>query len=201
LAEIRREIDSVDVAMYHAIATTPTPTVNNNLRRLSRSADRSMLWLSIASALALVPGRPRRAALLGAASIGVASLSVNAILKMLLRRSRPAATEVPMARQCGCLSPRRSRQGTLRRRSRSPPPSAPSYPGSRCRDSCSRPLSDVLYVKARGAERVLVCAGGVSGLITLPVSWTDRGEPPQSQRLSAEALAELAAATRAIVGR
>ena len=46
-----------------------------------------------------MPGRSRRAALLGAASIGVASLSVNAIVKMLLRRKRPAATDVPLARQ------------------------------------------------------------------------------------------------------
>jgi hypothetical protein len=60
---------------------------------------------------------------------------------------------------------------------------------------------EVLYVKARGAERVFVCSGGVSGLITLPLSWTDRGEQPQPHRLSVEGLAELAAATRAIVGR
>jgi membrane-associated phospholipid phosphatase len=99
LAQIRREIDSVDVAIYHAIATTPTPIADDNLRRLSQLADRSKLWLSIASALAVVPGRSRRAALLGAASIGVASLSVNAIVKVLLRRSRPTATDVPLARQ------------------------------------------------------------------------------------------------------
>ena len=59
----------------------------------------------------------------------------------------------------------------------------------------------VLYEKARGVERVLVCSGGVSGLITVPVAWTDRGEPPSECRLSAEGLAELAAATRAISGR
>jgi undecaprenyl-diphosphatase len=59
------------------------------------------LWLSIAVALALVPGRPRRAALLGAASIGVASVSVNVIAKMLLRRQRPdrSTAAVPVARQ------------------------------------------------------------------------------------------------------
>jgi undecaprenyl-diphosphatase len=60
-----------------------------------------VLWLSIAGTLALVPGRPRRAALLGAASIGVASVSVNVIAKMLLRRQRPDRTTaaVPVARQ------------------------------------------------------------------------------------------------------
>jgi len=60
---------------------------------------------------------------------------------------------------------------------------------------------EVLYEKARGGERVLVCSGGVSGLITLPVSWTDRGEPPAACRLSVEGLTELLAATRAICGR
>lgn len=60
---------------------------------------------------------------------------------------------------------------------------------------------EVLYTKARGGKRVLVCSGGVSGLITLPLSWTDRGGQPQLQRLSVEGLAELAAATRAIFGR
>jgi hypothetical protein len=60
---------------------------------------------------------------------------------------------------------------------------------------------EVLYVKLRAGERVFVCAGGVSGLITVPLSWTDRGDPPQPQRLSAEGLAALAATTRAIRGR
>jgi hypothetical protein len=42
---------------------------------------------------------------------------------------------------------------------------------------------EVLYTKARGGKRVIVCSGGVSGLITLPLLWTDRGEQPQLQRL------------------
>jgi hypothetical protein len=60
---------------------------------------------------------------------------------------------------------------------------------------------EVLYVKRRGADTVFVCSGGVSGLITVPLSWTDRGDPPLRQRLSVEALAELAVTTRAIRGR
>lgn len=60
---------------------------------------------------------------------------------------------------------------------------------------------EVLYLKRRGVETVFVCSGGVSGQITLPSSWTDRGEAPQSQRLSVEGLVEIAATTRAIQGR
>jgi undecaprenyl-diphosphatase len=101
LGQILREIDSLDQAVYRAIAQTATPALDHDLRLLSRAADHSVLWLSIAGALALVPGRPRRAALLGAASIGVASISVNVIAKMLLRRPRPdrSTAAVPKARQ------------------------------------------------------------------------------------------------------
>ena len=60
---------------------------------------------------------------------------------------------------------------------------------------------EVLYVKRRGADTVFVCAGGLSGQMTLPQSWTDRGEPPGTGRLSAEGLAALGAASRALQGR
>ena len=60
---------------------------------------------------------------------------------------------------------------------------------------------EILYAKHRGADTVFVCAGGVSGQITLPQAWTDRGEPPGAGRLSAEGLAALGAATRAVQGR
>jgi len=48
---------------------------------------------------------------------------------------------------------------------------------------------------------VFVCAGGFSGQITLPESWTDRGEPARAHRLSAEGLAGLDTLVRAIDGR
>ena len=60
---------------------------------------------------------------------------------------------------------------------------------------------EILYAKRRGADMVFVCAGGFSGQMTLPQAWTDRGEPPGTGRLSAEGLAALGAATRALQGR
>jgi hypothetical protein len=60
---------------------------------------------------------------------------------------------------------------------------------------------EVLYAKRRGTDTVFVCAGGVSGQITLPQAWTDRGEPPLAHRLSAERLAELGALARLLCGR
>jgi membrane-associated phospholipid phosphatase len=54
----------------------------------------------VAATLALRGGRPRRAALLGPASIGLASATVNIVAKGLLRRARPdqASVAVPADR-------------------------------------------------------------------------------------------------------
>ena len=60
---------------------------------------------------------------------------------------------------------------------------------------------EVLYSKRRGADTVFVCSGGVSGQITLPLAWTDRGEPPLALRLSAEGLAGLDTLARSLRGR
>src|SRR5258708_6846816 len=60
---------------------------------------------------------------------------------------------------------------------------------------------EVLYVKRRVGDTVFVCAGGVSGQITLPQAWTDRGEPPLARRLSAGRLAELDTLARNLQGR
>jgi len=60
---------------------------------------------------------------------------------------------------------------------------------------------EVLFVKRRGPATVFVCSGGVSGQITLPESWTGRGEPAEAHRLSPDGLAALGAATRALRGR
>jgi hypothetical protein len=48
---------------------------------------------------------------------------------------------------------------------------------------------------------VIVCSGGVSGQVTLPLAWTDRGELPAARRLSAEGLAELDTLMRDMRGR
>ncbi|HXL18946.1 MAG TPA: DUF5372 family protein, partial [Streptosporangiaceae bacterium] len=47
---------------------------------------------------------------------------------------------------------------------------------------------EVLLAKRRAGAVVFVCSGGLSGQVTLPEAWTDRGEPPLARRLSAEGL-------------
>ena len=90
LAEALQELAAVDRAIYRAIAETPTPTLDEPLRRLSGLANNSGLWLAIAAGLFLVGGqRGRRAALTGVAAIGVNSAVVNLPMKFASRRTRP----------------------------------------------------------------------------------------------------------------
>jgi membrane-associated phospholipid phosphatase len=88
--EALRELGAMDRAVYQAVARTPTAGLDGPVRRLSRAADHSRLWLAIAAAIALLGGgRGRRAALEGVVSIGVTSATVNLGLKPVYRRRRP----------------------------------------------------------------------------------------------------------------
>jgi undecaprenyl-diphosphatase len=97
-----RQLGALDRAVYRAIATVPTPALDEPFRRLSRAADKSRLWLAIAAVLALAGGPTgRRAALRGVLSIGVTSAVVNLGVKSLYPRRRPdrAGAGVPGDRQ------------------------------------------------------------------------------------------------------
>jgi undecaprenyl-diphosphatase len=84
------ELGAVDRAAYEAIARTPTPSLDDPVRRLSNAADGSRLWLAIAAVLAVFGGkRGRRAALEGVVAIGITSASVNLVAKSVAARSRP----------------------------------------------------------------------------------------------------------------
>jgi len=84
------ELGAIDRAVYEAIALTPTPTLDDPLRRLSNAANGSRLWLAIAAVLAVFGGkRGRRAALEGVIAVGVSSASVNLVAKSVATRPRP----------------------------------------------------------------------------------------------------------------
>ena len=95
-----QELEATDLAVYRAVATSPTPRLDRLTRQLSQAANNSVLWFAIAAALATVPGAPRRAAVVGAVSIGITSAAVNVALKPVLPRPRPdrLAASVPFAR-------------------------------------------------------------------------------------------------------
>jgi membrane-associated phospholipid phosphatase len=96
-----RELSAVDRAIYSAVAATPTPSLDEPLRRLSNAADNSRLWLAIATGLRVTGGRAgRRAALRGTVAIGVTSALVNLAVKSARSRPRPdrAGGGVPVQR-------------------------------------------------------------------------------------------------------
>lgn len=87
--DLLRDLAALDQALYEAVTVTQTPALDHALRRLSAAADHSKISFTIAGLLALFPGRPRRAAALGVAAVGVASASANLLGKRLVRRPRP----------------------------------------------------------------------------------------------------------------
>jgi undecaprenyl-diphosphatase len=92
------EFDGIDRAVYRAVASTPTPTLDQRLTQLSNAADNSRLWLGIAAGMALFGGRRhRRAAALGVTAIGLTSATVNLVVKPALSRDRPDRTAAAVA--------------------------------------------------------------------------------------------------------
>jgi membrane-associated phospholipid phosphatase len=95
------DAERVDLAVYAAIAATPSPTLDSAMGRLTR-ADHSKLSLAAAATLAVFGGPDgRRAATSGLAAVGVTATIVNVGLKLVARRRRPdpVAAAVPNARQ------------------------------------------------------------------------------------------------------
>src|SRR5580693_5668985 len=85
-----RELGAVDRAIYSAVAATPTPSLDEPLRRLSNAANNSRLWLAVATGLGVAGGQAgRRAAVRGTVAIGVTSALVNLAVKSAWSRQRP----------------------------------------------------------------------------------------------------------------
>jgi len=96
-----RELGAVDQAIYSAVAATPTPSLDEPLRRLSNAANNSVLWLAVAVGLGVAGGSAgRRAAVRGTVAIGVTSPLVNLVAKSAWSRRRPdrADAGVPVGR-------------------------------------------------------------------------------------------------------
>jgi membrane-associated phospholipid phosphatase len=90
VAQGLRELGAIDRAIYSAVAATPTPTLDEPLRRLSDAANNSRLWLAIAAGLAVAGGEPgRRSAVRGTLAIGITSALVNLAAKSVWSRQRP----------------------------------------------------------------------------------------------------------------
>ncbi len=98
LRAVVAESAAVDVAVYDAVASTGTPTLDRTMSASSDAANHSVVWFAIAGALALTGGRRgRSAALDGVAAIAMASATVNLGLKHVAIRQRPLRDEVALA--------------------------------------------------------------------------------------------------------
>lgn len=92
--EMLRDLTAVDQAVYDAVAHQDTPSLDRPLRELSNMADRSVLWIAVAGALASLGGPAgRRAARDGLVALAVSSALANIGLKLLVRRARPDRQE------------------------------------------------------------------------------------------------------------
>ncbi|MEU8433561.1 phosphatase PAP2 family protein [Streptomyces sp. NPDC029216] len=86
--------------LFDAVARRHWPAAERALPALGRAANHGVLWGGIAAALtALGAPRTRKAALRAAASLALASATVNTVGKWTVRRPRPLLEGVPLVRQ------------------------------------------------------------------------------------------------------
>lgn len=94
-----RRVGLFDRMLFDAVAAARLPGLEHVMPRLSRAADRSVLWWGLAGGMATTGrARSRRAALRGVVAIGIASPLINIVGKNLFRRARPRVDLVPPIR-------------------------------------------------------------------------------------------------------
>ncbi|MGI8425824.1 MAG: bifunctional phosphatase PAP2/diacylglycerol kinase family protein [Actinomycetota bacterium] len=92
-----RELDKL---LFKKVSRTRIPMVDKTLLPLSRVANKSVLWMMLAAALAAWGGRfHRRAAMRGVMAVAATSAIANIPIKMIARRARPAGNLVPKTRR------------------------------------------------------------------------------------------------------
>jgi hypothetical protein len=134
------ELGQVDLAVYRAIAGTPTPTLDRPMRRGSDAANWSRLWLAIGGAMAVAGGRPAggrpgpgswRSPSTPRSSTSASSWPPAAGGPTATRRACPPSAG------CRCRRRRRFHQGTRHPASPSRTPSRIPCPPPRDRWACS----------------------------------------------------------------
>jgi undecaprenyl-diphosphatase len=96
----RAALIQVDSAAFARVAAAHTPWLDRVVPLLSRSANHSVLWVAIATALSAGGDRrARRGAVRGLASIAATSLLVNQGIKRVVRRPRPSLRNVAAVRR------------------------------------------------------------------------------------------------------
>ncbi|RSS56288.1 phosphatase PAP2 family protein, partial [Streptomyces sp. WAC06614] len=89
-----------DRQLFDAVARRHWPGADRVLPRLGRAANHGVLWGAVAVGLGAFGSAPaRRAALRGAASLALASATINTVGKWSVRRPRPLLEGVPTVRR------------------------------------------------------------------------------------------------------
>ncbi|MEU6096347.1 phosphatase PAP2 family protein [Streptomyces sp. NPDC047079] len=97
---LRDRFLAMDCRLFEAVAARHWPGADPVLPRLSRAANHGVLWFATAAALAATRSpRARRAAARGAASLALASATINTVGKRSVRRPRPVLDPVPAVRR------------------------------------------------------------------------------------------------------
>lgn len=85
-----------DRRLFDAVAQRHWPGADRVLPRLGRAANHGVLWGGAAVAIGVFGStRSRKAALRGAASLALASATINTVGKWSVRRARPLLDGVP----------------------------------------------------------------------------------------------------------
>jgi len=98
LGKTPRRLERLDRKLVRSVSGLPGGGHDDFFRRLSAAANNGKLWFGIAGAMALFPGKTRRAALHGVLAQGVASAVTNLVFKTLLPRARPLPEHLPVFR-------------------------------------------------------------------------------------------------------
>ncbi|MEV6684245.1 phosphatase PAP2 family protein [Streptomyces sp. NPDC051130] len=89
-----------DRRLFDAVAQRHWPGADRVLPRLGRAANHGVLWGGAAAAIGVFGStRSRKAALRGAASLALASATINTVGKWSVRRARPLLDGVPTVRR------------------------------------------------------------------------------------------------------
>jgi undecaprenyl-diphosphatase len=93
LDRARVELGGLDRAVYDAVASTPSPTIDRAVARISNAANHSKLWMVTAGVLGATGPTRRRAALIGLVAVGTTSAVSNLVVKPVMSRGRPERTD------------------------------------------------------------------------------------------------------------
>ncbi len=100
LRQITAGVADLDVAVFDAVAASPSRLLDATMPRLTRAADYSVLWMVLAAVLGAT-GKPaaQRGAVRGVVTLAATSLITNQLVKRLRPRARPNIAAVPLLRR------------------------------------------------------------------------------------------------------